>query len=341
MRLFYYLTIILLLVRCSKEANSDNRPDLGFIAPDNFPAIQYNFNENPFSREKRELGRKLFYDTRLSRDNSISCGNCHQQAAAFSHAGHRVSHGIDNQLGTRNAPSLFNLAWQPLFFWDGGVGDLDLFHINPIQNPIEMDETVPNVLIKLRADLHYPELFKNAFGDTAITPLRFYRALSIFLISLVSNQSRYDEYINGNPSALTSSEKEGLDIFNRKCSTCHSGILFTDFSFRNNGLSTTADLGRFRVSVIPSDSFKFKVPSLRNVEKSAPYMHDGRFFTLEEVMDHYSDGVVQTNTTLDPLLQMSNKPGIPLTPDEKGKLIAFLKTLTDIKFITDSRFSEE
>ena len=332
--------MILMLAACSKKESLIPDVDKGFVVPENFPAPIYNFSNNPYSKEKRELGRKLFYDVRLSRDNTISCGICHQQTAAFAHADHRVSHGIDNLLGTRNSPTLFNLAWQPLFFWDGGVGDLDLFHINPIQNPVEMDESVSNVLLKLKADAAYPDLFKQAFGNAEITSVRFFHALSIFMISLQSYQSRYDEFTNGNLNVLTSNEKEGLTLFNAKCANCHQGILFTDFSFRNNGLSASSDLGRFRVSALAEDSFKFKVPSLRNVELSSPYMHNGRFNTLEEVLNHYSDGVIQNSSTLDSSLQHGSTLGIPMTSDEKSKIIAFLKTLTDNKFLNDRRFSE-
>jgi cytochrome c peroxidase len=339
MRKIYYSFLILLLIQCTKKEAILTIADEGFVAPSNFPSILYNFNENPYSNEKRDLGRKLFYDARLSRDNSISCGSCHQQAAFFAHAGHRVSHGIENKLGTRNSPVLFNMAWQSSFFWDGGVGDLDFFHVNPIQNPVEMDETIPNIIEKLKTDNNYLSLFKTAFGSSEITPIRFNQALSIFLISIVSNQSKYDEYLAGKTS-LTTDENEGLQLFNQKCADCHSGILFTDFSFKNNGLETTSDLGRYRVSVIDSDSFKFKVPSLRNIEKSSPYMHDGRFSTLEEVLNHYSNGVVNTTTTLDATLKSNTTLGIPLTDEEKGKIISFLKTLTDTKLLSDARFSE-
>ncbi|HUM53564.1 MAG TPA: cytochrome-c peroxidase, partial [Chitinophagales bacterium] len=155
MKKFYYIILVFFFLQCTKEENTKPIVDNGFVAPTNFPAVRYNLTENPYSNEKRELGRKLFYDARLSRDNTVSCGSCHQQVASFAHAGHRVSHGIDNKLGTRNSPALFNLAWQPLFFWDGGVGDLDLFHINPIQNPVEMDETIPTVIDKLKTDNNY------------------------------------------------------------------------------------------------------------------------------------------------------------------------------------------
>ena len=205
---FIYLFFILLLVQCTKPESVEPTEDNGFIVPKGFPAPLYNFSENPYSNVKRELGRKLFYDAKLSRDNTISCGSCHQQSAAFTHAGHRVSHGIDNLLGTRNSPTLFNLAWQPLFFWDGGVGDLDLFHINPIQNPVEMDETVSNVLTKLNTDSNYPSMFKEAFGTTDITSLRLFQALSIFMISLESYQSKYDDFLQGNKNALSATAKD-------------------------------------------------------------------------------------------------------------------------------------
>lgn len=339
MKKIYYSFLILLLIQCTNKEATITIVDEGFVAPSNFPSVLYNFNENPYSNEKRELGRKLFYDTRLSRDNTISCGSCHQQAAFFAHAGHRISHGIENKLGTRNSPALFNMAWQSSFFWDGGVGDLDFFHVNPIQNPVEMDETIPNIIEKLKTDNNYLSLFKNVFGTSEITPVRFNQALSIFLVSIVSNQSKYDDYLAGKV-ALTADEAEGLQLFNQKCADCHSGILFTDFSFRNNGLETTPDLGRYRVSVIDTDSFKFKVPSLRNIEKTSPYMHDGRFTTLDEVLNHYSAGVVNTTTTLDAILQSNTTLGIPLTDAEKNKIISFLKTLTDTKLLNDTRFSE-
>ncbi|QQR97181.1 MAG: cytochrome-c peroxidase [Sphingobacteriales bacterium] len=339
MKKIYYSFLILLLIQCTNKEANITIVDEGFVAPSNFPSVLYNFNENPYSNEKRELGRKLFYDTRLSRDNTISCGSCHQQAAFFAHAGHRISHGIENKLGTRNSPALFNMAWQSSFFWDGGVGDLDFFHVNPIQNPVEMDETIPNIIEKLKTDNNYLSLFKNVFGTSEITPVRFNQALSIFLVSIVSNQSKYDDYLAGKV-ALTADEAEGLQLFNQKCADCHSGILFTDFSFRNNGLETTPDLGRYRVSVIDTDSFKFKVPSLRNIEKTSPYMHDGRFTTLDEVLNHYSAGVVNTTTTLDAILQSNTTLGIPLTDAEKNKIISFLKTLTDTKLLNDTRFSE-
>ena len=311
--------------------------------PSYFPTMTYDLASNPVTYDGFQLGKSLFYDGILSRNGTISCGTCHQQTAAFTHHGHDLSHGIDDKIGLRNAPALQNLAWTKEFFWDGGVQHLDLFPIAPIENPVEMDEKLGNVLQKLRDSKKpdYPELFKKAFGTTEITTERFTKALSQFMVFLVSNNARYDLYLRGTTNALTVTEKEGLSLFKQKCGSCHSGELFTDQNYRNNGLSTdrNPDQGRFTITQNPDDRYKFKVPSLRNVGYTAPYMHDGRFATLEQVLEHYGQNVKQT-PNLDPLLQQGGKLGIALTADEKIKIIAFLKTLSDEQFIQDSRFSD-
>lgn len=327
------------IISCSKE-NSATNENATLEIPANFPAMKYNLASNPYTKEKQELGKKLFYDGRLSSDGNISCGSCHQQFAAFAHAEHNVSHGVEDRLGTRNSIALFNLAWRPSFFWDGGVFNLDLFHVNPIENRVEMDNKMDTVLNMLRRDKNYPALFKKAFGTNEINNINLSQALSTFLISMVSNDSKYDDYLAGKIT-LTTDEIQGMELFNQKCASCHSGILFSDFEFRNNGLATRNDYGRYLITLNPNDSFKFKTPTLRNIEKSSPYMHDGRLRTLEEVLDHYASGVVKTTTTLDTVLQRNNTLGIPLNTDEKTKIIAFLKTLTDNQFLTDSRFSEQ
>jgi cytochrome c peroxidase len=228
------------------------------------------------------------------------------------------------------------MAWQNEFFWDGGVGDLDLFSVAPIENPLEMDENLGNVLTKLRSSSKYPALFKKAYGSTEITSQKFLKALSQFMISLVSANSRYDKFIRKEGGILTANEQEGLSLFKQKCSSCHAGDLFTDQSYRNNGLNIqgSKDEGRFRITENPSDRYKFKVPSLRNVEMTAPYMHDGRFYTLEEVLRHYTTGVQQSQN-VDPLV----KNGIALSEDEQAKIVAFLKTLTDREFLTNPKFA--
>lgn len=307
-----------------------------FQQPTNFPAPAYALESNPVTEEGFELGKALFNDPLLSRDNTISCAECHNQSYAFTHHGHDVSHGVDNRVGTRNAPAVQNMAWQKEFFWDGGVGDLDLFSVAPIENPLEMDENLGNVLTKLRSTQKYPALFHKAYGSTEITSQKFLKALSQFMLSLVSANSRYDKYARKEGGILNSEELAGLSLFQQKCSSCHAGDLFTDQSYRNNGLNIqgSKDEGRFRITERVEDRFKFKVPSLRNVEMTAPYMHDGRFYTLEEVLHHYASGVQQT-----PNVDASLKNGIPLTAEEQAKIVAFLKTLTDREFLTNPKFA--
>jgi cytochrome c peroxidase len=314
----------------------------GFQKPANFPAASYRFSTNEISREKFELGRKLFYETRLSRDNTISCGTCHIQEAGFTHHGHDISHGIEDRLGKRNSPPIMNMAWSKSFFWDGGVTHLDLQPVVPVTNPVEMDETLPAVLAKLRAHPEYPGLFKKAFGSAGIDTERLMKALSQFMVMAVSANSRYDKIIRkeGN-AAFTAEELAGYQLVQQHCSNCHQEPLFTDDSFRNNGIGIgfNGDEGRYTVTLQENDKYKFKVPSLRNLGYTSPYMHDGRFLTLEAVLQHYASQVKET-ATLDPLLKQHSTPGIPLTRDEQQKIISFLKTLNDPDFVSDKRFAE-
>ncbi|MFN8355194.1 MAG: cytochrome c peroxidase [Spirosomataceae bacterium] len=327
-----------LLLGCSLSEQTD--PATLFSVPDNFPQPTYHFETNPITPAGVELGKALFNETLLSRDGSISCAECHQQSAGFTHHGHDVSHGIDNQKGTRNSLPLQNLAWEKEFFWDGGVGDLDLFPIAPIENPLEMDEKTGKVLEKLRKTENYPVLFKKAFGTSEITGARFLQALSQFMLTLVSANSNYDKYVRNEGVTFSEDEKQGLALFQQKCASCHTGTLFTDHSYRNNGLTIqgSMDVGRFRITENPTDKYKFKVPSLRNVAVTKPYMHDGRFYTLDDVLNHYAEGV-QATPNLDPLLIQNGRRGIPLTEVEKRQIIAFLNTLTDQEFLTNKRFA--
>lgn len=339
----YWCFIILFLTgvyACEKEVIESFT---GFQKPANFPTPVYHFSTNTVTKDGFELGRKLFYDPILSANNTISCGSCHIQTSAFTHHGHTVSHGIFDRQGTRNSPPIMNLAWNTSFMWDGGIVDLDLQSVAPITNHLEMDETMPNVLNKLRSSTQYHGLFKKAYGSEEITTVTFLKALSQFMAMCVSSNSKYDSVMRNEPGKFfTQEEQEGRQLVLQKCGACHTEPLFTDYSFRNNGLvpSMVNDEGRYMVTQIDSDKYKFKVPSLRNLSYTAPYMHDGRLLTLEAVLDHYSSQV-QNTPNLDPLLNQSGTPGIPLTTSEKTKMIAFLKTLNDKSFLFDKRFSEQ
>ncbi len=328
------------LLSCNLSGR-EAEPAVLFRIPEGFPEPIYNVSAKPVTEAGFQLGKKLFFDGRLSRDGTISCGECHSQPFGFTHHGHGFSHGIDGKEGFRNSQPLFNLAWQNSFLWDGGVFDLDLFPVAPIENPVEMDEKLPAVLEKLRQSKDYRDLFRKAYGSEEITTERFLRALSQYMLTLVSANSRYDQFLAGKVS-LSTREQEGMRLFKEKgCSNCHSGILFTDHSFRSNGLGDefTGDQGRFRITENESDRNKFKVPTLRNIEVTYPYMHDGRFRNLEGVLAHYAEDVKDVQN-LDPLLKKEGKPGIRLTQDEQTNIIAFLKTLTDQDFLTNKRFSE-
>ncbi len=334
--------IAIAMPACNKpKHDAPASEEVAFSIPANFPATEYNMAENPVTTAGFKLGRKLFYDVRLSRDNSTSCGSCHIQTSAFTHHGHQFSHGIDNKLGTRNSPAVMNMAWNKSFMWDGGVIHLDLFPTSPITNPVEMDETVANVLEKLKADKDYPGMFKAAFGTEDITTASTFKAMSQFMNMLVSANSRYDKWIRNEGGQLNADEIAGYNLFKAKCSSCHSTDLFTDGDFHNNGLyASYTDKGRAKVTEDPTDDGKFKTPSLRNVEKTPPYMHNGSKASLESVLQHYASGV-KASATLDPKLQENGNIGIPLTDVEQAQIIAFLKTLTDDEFIRDRRFSEQ
>ena len=308
---------------------------IGFQQPATFPAPTYNLANNPVTKDGFELGRKLFYESRLSRNNTISCGFCHLQTSAFTHHGHDVSHGIDDRLGSRNSPPIMNLAWNTTFMWDGGVFDMDLQPIVPVTSFVEMDETMENVLNKLRNTPPYPAMFKKAFGSDEITTAHMMKALSQFMVMLVSDQSKYDSVIRKQGVEFTTEEQQGYTLFQQKCSSCHKEPLFTDHSFRNNGIGAgpNNDEGRYTITLNPDDKYKFKVPSLRNLAYTAPYMHDGRLYTLQAVLNHYTSAIQDA----DPLL----KGGISLNTDEQQQLLAFLSTLNDRNFITDKRFSEQ
>ena len=306
-----------------------------FEVPRGWPAPRYDFSGNPVTPAGFALGRRLFYDPILSRDGSIACGSCHQQFAAFAHLDHRVSHGIGGVNGKRNTPGLFNLAWQPELMWDGSVHHLELQPVAPMSNPVEMGSSLALAVDKLRRDARYPGLFARAFGSPGIDTQRLLRALTQFTGTLVSADSRYDRYVQGR-DAFTMRERAGLDLFRQHCASCHREPLFSDFSYRNNGLDAAPhDAGRAVISGRAEDQGRFRVPSLRNVALTAPYMHDGRYDSLRQVLDHYAGGI-QPSPTLDPALA----DGVPLSASQREALLAFLDTLSDETFIHDRRFAE-
>lgn len=309
-----------------------------FFKPDGWPKPVYNFAKNPLTEEGFQLGRKLFYDPILSRDSTISCSSCHLQATGFTHVDHALSHGIDERFGTRNSPALMNLAWSKTFMWDGGVNHLEVQAVAPITNILEMDETMAHVVEKLNASSNYKKLFSMAFGDSIITGQKLLLAIAQFAVQLTSYQSKYDRFMRHEAGGeLSEQEKNGLALFRKNCASCHKEPLFTTGNFENNGLSQDyflKDIGRMKITGKAADSLKFKVPTLRNIQFTQPYMHDGRFKKLADVLNHYTSGIKQSPT----LSKQLNEP-IQLTPNEKIDIIAFLYTLTDKEFLFDPRFS--
>ncbi|WP_317047981.1 cytochrome-c peroxidase [Pedobacter cryoconitis] len=339
------LAFSLFIYACKKESNIQNAVStfLGFQKPANFPQPVYKLENNKFTEAGFLLGRALFYEPRLSRDNTISCGSCHIQSSGFTQHGHDVSHGIDDRLGSRNSPPIMNLAWNKTFMWDGGIFDLDLQPISPITNPVEMDEKIENVLLKLKQMPKYVTMFNRAFGTDEITNARMMKALSQFMVLCVSANSKYDQVMRKEQGQVfTPDEQAGYTIFKERCGSCHREPLFTDGTFRNNGLAIgpNNDQGRSMATLHPEDEYKFKVPSLRNLGYTSPYMHDGRFLTLNGVLTHYAQEV-QATPNLDPLMQQNGRLGIALIADDKLKLLTFLKTLDDKDFVTRKDLAEQ
>ena len=298
--------------------------------------------DNPMTEEGVALGKMLFYDPILSGDNTQSCGSCHKQQFAFSDSTIRFSIGIDKLPGTRNAMPLVNLGYQKQFFWDGGAANLESQVIGPIQNPLEMHETLVNALAELNAHPQYPALFKKVFGGDKITTSMVMKAIAQFERTMISGNSKYDRVKRG-LDVFSAQEQRGMQLFTKidkgDCGHCHViGSTFSDFEYRNTGLdSIPADSGRGRITLNPSDDGKFKTPSLRNIALTAPYMHDGRFATLEECIEHYNTGFRYT-ANLDPNLENSKKGR--LNPSEIQDIIAFLHTLTDTEFINNPKFKK-
>lgn len=319
-----------LLIACTCMAAMTGSRQTGFPLPDGWPQPVYDFHRNPLHTETIELGRNLFYDPILSADGKISCASCHNPYNAFAHADHALSHGIGDRSGNRNAPALFNLAWQKRFMWDGAITDLDMQALAPISHPDEMGETIAHVVEKISHEKHYQEAFARAWGSPEVNSQRILFSLSQFMLSLVSSHAKYDQVKKGE-AAFTEQEERGYAVFTEHCASCHAEPLFSDYELHNNGLlpdASLSDAGRARISHQASDSLFFKTPSLRNIEYTYPYMHDGRFRKLSEVIHHYSDGHA-FNSLVDDRL----RGGIHLSEKEEVDLIAFLLTLTDREFL--------
>lgn len=322
------------LLACLAFAIKSTTP-IYFNTPKTWPKPHYDFSKNALSEEGFQLGRKLFYDPILSKDSTISCASCHLQATGFTHVDHALSHGIEGRIGTRNSLALVNLAWGKSFMWDGGVNHLDMQPLNPITSPDEMNETLENVVAKLQKSEKYPKLFESAFGDLKITGQKVLKALSQFELLLVSANSKYDKVRRGEEK-FTQREQRGYELFRANCASCHNEPLFTSDAYQYNGLTvdtTLNDFGRTKISGDNKDRLKFKVPTLRNVQFTFPYMHDGRFKTLTEVIKHYNT-LGKDKSLPKPLAQP-----LQLSDNDRTDLLLFLKTLTDLEFLFDPRFS--
>ena len=322
--------------------------------------------DNPMTVEGVALGRYLFYEERLSGDNTMSCSNCHASAYAFTDEGTAVSTGIDGIAGTRNAMALINLGYGQSFFWDGRAATLEDQILRPVRDPIEMHETWPNAMSELLSDAAYPGLFNAAFGTSTIDSLLAAKAIAQFLRTMISANSPWDKFKRAE-GTIPIDAQEGYSLFKLEggaegmqiplqgggfvtgqggadCFHCHveAAGLFTDEQFHNNGLDTEPfpDLGRGAITGDPFDNGKFKVPTLRNIMLTAPYMHDGRFATIDEVLDHYNDGG-HPSSTVDPFMKFTDPDlTLELTPVKRAQIIAFLNSLTDMEFVSNPAFGD-
>lgn len=308
-----------------------------FDYPKDWPKPTYNFKHNPPTKQGIALGRKLFYDPFLSSDSMVSCASCHLSFTGFTHVDHRISHGIKDRIGTRNTGALVNLAWQKSFMWDGSIHHLDFQPLAPLTSHAEMDTNIDSVQAYLKADSTYQSMFKLAFGDTAeVSTPNMLKAFSQFMLQFNSFNSKYDKVKRGE-EVFKPIESQGYELFKQHCNSCHTEPLFSNQEFADNGLGVNSkynDGGRIKVTGEESDSLKFRIPTLRNIEVTYPYMHDGRYRSLQMVMFHYSNNIKQT-----PNLAPQLRDSIKLNPKEKSAIIQFLKTLTDREFLYNKDLS--
>ncbi|MBX0333108.1 cytochrome-c peroxidase [Pontibacter sp. HSC-14F20] len=336
----------LALVGCDlrdvEEAEPDSR--IPEVPPNLAEAIPVP-NHNPLTPEGIALGRMLFYDPGLSANGQVSCASCHQQDKAFSDGQALSKAGVSGKPLLRHAPTLVNLAWMDGMFWDGGAKNLEAVSMGPLTHADEMGQNLNSLLLYLRQHRHYPAQFEKAFDTDSITSPLVLRALAQFQRTLISANSRYDRYVRKEPGGkLSSLELQGMALFRRHCDSCHATDFFTDNRYHNNGLDSDFPedheqlaYGRGRITGIAQDIGRYKTPSLRNIALTAPYMHDGRFGTLQEVLQHYSSGI-KSYATLAPQLQQNGSTGIALSLQEQQQLIAFLHTLTDSTFISNNAY---
>lgn len=354
-----FIAIIVCTIVFMEGCKDNDQPDVDAVEQDATPYILEvgSFpnppiaSDNPLTVQGVELGRMLFYEKMLSGDGTQACASCHLQQFAFTDPA-QFSTGIRGSLGGRHAMSVFNMAWHSNeFFWDGRAHLLRDQSLKPIQDPLEMDETLENVILKLSGSQLYKDQFKRVFGSDEINSFKISLALEQFMNSIVSNQSKYDRFLKDS-TVFNASEKRGFELFTTEynqffpeksgadCQHCHGGMNFENDAYMNNGLDgegNIKDIGREAVTKDAKDKGKFKTPSLRNVAVTSPYMHDGRFKTLEEVVNHYNSRL-KPSSTLDPALEQTRGTGLQLTPQDKSDLIAFLKTLTDEDLLVNKKY---
>lgn len=328
------LPLLFLLVSCSNDDYEPlvyDNPELSINIPVSFPELNNSFYTNKPTKYGVALGEKLFHEKRFSADNTISCASCHIQSSAFADNNVQAI-GIEGRIGLRNTPPIQNLAFMRFYNWDGSKLSLENQPIVPIITHEEMDSSILEVIGKIQNDASYQELFQKTFGDENITPERIYRSIAQYEYTLISASSKYDK-VKQNEATFTENEMQGYQVFQQKCASCHSTELFTDQSFRNIGFpvnTNSNEAGRARVTGNMDEYMSFRVPSLRNVEYTAPYGSFGQFATLKDVLDYFDNGVIETDN-LDPVFK-NNGNRIPLTEQEKEHLISFMKTLSDVEF---------
>ncbi len=335
-----YGVTFLFVLSCSKDPSYIYEERMSSaITPQYFPIPVYEFSKNTYSKQGFELGKKLFFDPILSNDSTISCSSCHIQVHAFSDSPNTLSKGVGNLLGDRNSPAIFNLRWHTSFMWDGGINHLEIMPFAPITNTHEMGEDMILVLQKLNNSSVYKDQFYNIFQKSPIDAQQFFYVLAQYIGNLVSYQSKYDRVIQGQES-FNELELKGYALFKTHCNTCHQEPLFTNYRFYNNGIdSVFTDPGRFRITLDSNDLGKFKVPTLRNIQFTKPYMHNGSIFTLEEVLQHYSQGIIFSPTLAQELITPT-KNGFQFSQEEIKQLMQFLNTLSDYSFISDQALLE-